>query len=577
MKGGGFLTICLEALESWAVLMKCKLTILAWFVVLIALTGCAEKPAQPVSDVLMIAQTATVIAPVSQFTPERETPLSVWLSATIPSEVRKNLPIPEGMMAAQDRETADLYVLPMTGDMAGDVIVAAVWTYVLAAPFPTLLDSVRIGAVESAWKGDWSPEFKNQTLLVSPETAEVFRVLWGPESERKVQVVAANTILEKAWQEEDYWALLPFEQLGPRWKVLRVGGYSPLDEGFVPQSYDLSVFFAWQGEQEVMSRWQEMSDADQPFLQNRDPSRITTVIMSGTTAMVRVLAFQMEQKGITYPGVQVRDWLLPADLVHVSNEVPMFAGCPPAVPLREEQRFCSAPEYLALLQYLGVDLIELTGNHILDWGQEAFKETLSLYAENDLPYYGGGLDVDDGREPYLFEHNGNRLAFVGCNAAGPENVWATRDLAGAAPCDMAWLAATVQQLRADGYLPIVTFQHYEMEDHLPVSKQRVDFQNIAREGAVIVSGSQAHYPQTMTFVGDTFVHYGLGNFLFDQMYEGNRRSFLDRHVFYDGKYLNTELLTIILEDGAQPRPMTRTEREVLLEVIFEKSVWSTMQ
>jgi poly-gamma-glutamate synthesis protein (capsule biosynthesis protein) len=70
------------------------------------------------------------------------------------------------------------------------------------------------------------------------------------------------------------------------------------------------------------------------------------------------------------------------------------------------------------------------------------------------------------------------------------------------------------------------------------------------------------------------VHYGLGNFLFDQMYEGNRRGFLDRHVFYDGKYINTELLTIILEDGAQPRPMNVAERHSLLEAVFASSVWS---
>ena len=75
-------------------------------------------------------------------------------------------------------------------------------------------------------------------------------------------------------------------------------------------------------------------------------------------------------------------------------------------------------------------------------------------------------------------------------------------------------------------------------------------------------------------MGDTFVHYGLGNFLFDQMYEGNRRGFLDRHIFYDGKYISTELMTIILEDGAQPRPMNIAERQALLEAVFEKSNWS---
>ena len=367
-----------------------------------------------------------------------------------------------------------------------------------------------------------------------------------------------------AWADQTLWAIIPFEQLEPRWKVLRVDGISPMDDDFDAGAYGLTV----------TSGQQSAADGQATIERNRDEEKMTSVVMSGTTAMVRVMAFQMEEKGINYPGEKLQDWLHTADIVHVSNEVPMFTGCPPAVPLREEQRFCSAPAYIALFELLGVDVVELTGNHILDWGVEAFVETLGLYDEHGLPYYGGGVNAEMAQQPYFVEDHGNRLAFIGCNAAGPENVLATDEQPGAAPCDIEWLSETVRQLRAEGVLPIVTFQHFELEDYQPVSKQRVDMLRIANEGAVIVSGSQAHYPQAMTFVGDTFVHYGLGNFLFDQMYEGNRRGFLDRHIFYDGKYISTELMTIILEDGAQPRPMNTAERQALLEAVFEKSNWS---
>ena len=89
-------------------------------------------------------------------------------------------------------------------------------------------------------------------------------------------------------------------------------------------------------------------------------------------------------------------------------------------------------------------------------------------------------------------------------------------------------------------------------------------------GAVIVSGSQSHVPMTMEFYLDGFIHYGLGNLFFDQMdYDINRKEFLDRHIFYDGKYISTELLTAKLEDYAQPVPMTQLEREKLLVDTFE--------
>jgi poly-gamma-glutamate synthesis protein (capsule biosynthesis protein) len=54
---------------------------------------------------------------------------------------------------------------------------------------------------------------------------------------------------------------------------------------------------------------------------------------------------------------------------------------------------------------------------------------------------------------------------------------------------------------------------------------------------------------------------------------GTRREFIDRHVFYDGKYISTELLTAMLEDYARPRPMTEAERVEFLRYLFAASGW----
>ena len=51
------------------------------------------------------------------------------------------------------------------------------------------------------------------------------------------------------------------------------------------------------------------------------------------------------------------------------------------------------------------------------------------------------------------------------------------------------------------------------------------------------------------------------------------QGFIDRHVFYDGRYLGVELLTIQFVDYARPRPMTPAEREALLRAVFAASGW----
>jgi len=105
---------------------------------------------------------------------------------------------------------------------------------------------------------------------------------------------------------------------------------------------------------------------------------------------------------------------------------------------------------------------------------------------------------------------------------------------------------------------------------------------MADAGAIIVSGSQAHMPAAMEFYEGSFIHYGLGNLFFDQMshrldngkiINDTRNVFVDRHIFYDGRYIGTELLTYIIEDYARPRVMTDTERANFLQEIFSATVW----
>jgi len=71
------------------------------------------------------------------------------------------------------------------------------------------------------------------------------------------------------------------------------------------------------------------------------------------------------------------------------------------------------------------------------------------------------------------------------------------------------------------------------------------------------------------------IHHGLGNLFFDQygVSSGTRQAFIDRHVFYDGRHISTELLTIMFIDYARPRPMTPEERTLLLEAVFTASGW----
>ena len=73
----------------------------------------------------------------------------------------------------------------------------------------------------------------------------------------------------------------------------------------------------------LSGRWRVAARAwDAVPATNRDPVRLTTVMITGVTALVRGTAWTMEKKGILYPAEDIRDWLRDADILHISNEVP---------------------------------------------------------------------------------------------------------------------------------------------------------------------------------------------------------------------------------------------------------------
>jgi len=436
------------------------------------------------------------------------------------------------------------------------------WVYALAAPFPTVTDTVPLSALRARWRGE---DTLPGPIFGTTETLRLFAALWGPPDPRVVQPVPEAALADRLWGARPSWALVPFHRLEPRLKGIAVDGLSPLERGLDPERYPLAVWF---GADSVPPGFPAAAFREAAGgLTNRDEGRLTVLAMTGVTALTRATAVQMERYGVLFPARDIGPWLRSADLTHVSNEVSFWEGCPPPQP-RSGVVFCSSPRYVELLTHIGVDIVELTGNHLNDYGREPLRATLALYRRLGMRYYGGGQDLAEALRPLRVEHNGNRLAFIGCNPVGPDYAWATPTEPGAAPC-VPELEEAVRRLRAEGWLPIVTLQYWEFYDYAPTPQQIQDFRRWRDLGAVIVSGSQGHHAQTFEVGPDSFIHYGLGNLFFDQVDPiGVRQTFIDRHVFYEGRYLGVVLQTAFLEDFARPRPMTPEERRALLEQLF---------
>jgi hypothetical protein len=500
-------------------------------------------------------------------------PPSLWISSALPPMLQENANIPPGFQKALSRDEASVYL------EVGDGLRLSQWVYVLVAPFPTAADGITSDRLKGFWQGEADSLLSGSPLILDESTFHVFSSQWGEPAADRVKVMPAANLLNYAWENRPTWAVVPFEALDPRWKVLEVDGLSPIRKGFNPDSYPLTFSYSLTSDIYDEGTLNQLSGYLSLPHKNYDPEKKTTLAMTGVTAMVRCTANTMDRFGITYPAEEIGDLLRGADLTHISNEIPFATGCPPQRCIQEGLIFCSHPKYIELMEYIGTNIVELTGDHFADWGDEAMYFTLQMYRERGWPYYGGGENLEEGRQALLIEHNGNRLAFIGCNGkslAGYATASATRP--GAVRCDYPWMHAEIARLTSEGYLVISTFQHEEYYRYDVPQNMRQDFLSMAEAGAVIVSGSQAHQPHGMEFLESSFVHYGLGNLFFDQWGFCPGRAcdyaFIDIHVFYNGRHISTELFPIQFVDYARTRFMTSEEKENFLNnIIFKASGW----
>ena len=497
----------------------------------------------------------------------------VWLPAYLPEKLRSQISLPQGYILAANAQDADLILTVADRNLPASIQ----WIYALVAPFPTIADGISQDDLQAAWLGNATGLFADAPLLMDESTLDILTDYWGAPADSVVQVLPANRLLEAAWSNQPSWAIIPFESLEPRWKVLTIDGQSPIHKDFDPSHYALKIPFVFSGDANLPT------DTLTLPVTNWDASHLTTVAMTGVTAMVRATAFTMEQKGYTYPAGDIGPLLTQADITHISNEIPFSPDCPFPTPTMPDLVFCSNPAYIELLKAVGTDVVELTGDHFMDYGADATLYTLQMYKDLGWPYYGGGANADDARQPVLLENNGNKIAFMGCNVGCevkneiPCDAIATDDHPGASLCDFDAIGSEISSLRDQEYAVIFTFQHREYYTYTTEPILADDFGLVAKAGAAIVSGSQAHQAHGFSFENGAFIHYGLGNLFFDQYHycidNACDDAFIDRHVFYEGQYVSTELITIRFIDSARPRLMTPEERAHFLDMIFKASGW----
>ena len=239
--------------------------------------------------------------------------------------------------------------------------------YAVVVPFATVDDEVKLEDLQLRWQGK-----ADGPVFVTGDTAALLAPVLGPS---QAQVMDAAKLLATLQQTPGALGILPFDQLDPSFKVLQIDGVDVLDNHLDQAKYPLTIALTVQGDaaQALADRLQGVIEPQT----NRDATQLTSLIMTGVTAMSRGTAAAMERHGMTYPADIISATLRAADITHVSNEVPFLKDC---VVNNTENNLvlCSSTKYLAALEAIGTDIVGLSGNHVNDFGRDGARESLQI-------------------------------------------------------------------------------------------------------------------------------------------------------------------------------------------------------
>ncbi len=286
------------------------------------------------------------------------------------------------------------------------------------------------------------------------------------------------------------------------------------------------------------------------------PDGVSELAIGGTVVLSRGVAERINKnQDPLYPWQEVADVLKQADVAIVNFKGAITSDC---VYDGYTLQFCGASHYLDGMVEAGIDAVSLSGNHIGDYGQTGMRETVEFLQAVDVRTTGLGRGYEEAFAPAVFEMaDGTTVALVAYN-----NVFGT------APCadntqrwgvtcllDDEEVAAEIAALNTK-YDVIIAYPNWGPEYvHLPDTDKQVAWGRVLVEaGADLVVGDQAHWVQTMKFHDDTPIFYGMGNFVFDQMWsEKTREGLLLRVYLYDGRLLSIRPVPVKIYDYAQPR------------------------
>lgn len=188
------------------------------------------------------------------------------------------------------------------------------------------------------------------------------------------------------------------------------------------------------------------------------------------------------------------------------------------------------------LKAIGIDVVNLANNHILDHGEEGLRSTIDYCKQHEIDFFGAAENLEEAQKPLIKIIGGKRFCFMGVAqhefSITKDNNW------GANPLDPIKIVRTLKTFRGSfDYLVVLVHTGKEYYRN-PTPKQQDFCRFLVEEGADVVVCQHSHCAGTYEYYNDKPIVYGQGNFIFENLGKNTKmwnEGFLVSLIFNEDK------------------------------------------
>jgi len=182
------------------------------------------------------------------------------------------------------------------------------------------------------------------------------------------------------------------------------------------------------------------------------------------------------------------------------------------------------PKVLSFLKKAGFDYFSITNNHIYDYGETGFKDTLEYLEKAGIPTSGAGLTRKEASEYTEFVIDNNVFRILSLGAYPQEkNGWDGRTMAQVTDTRPGILfegdlvMEAVKNMTSSSSFDILMIHGGEEWNSNPNDNQIDLYRSYIESGVDLIFGSHPHVLQGLEVWNDKLISYSLGNFIFPGM------------------------------------------------------------